>query len=48
MLSPFLIATLEDVMEFARWGALSELLYADHFLLMSDAIKGLGNKVMKS
>ena len=33
--------------EFAREGALSELLYADDLVLMSETIKGLRNKFLK-
>ena len=39
MLSPFLLALMVDVVtEFARECALSQLLYADDFVLMSETI----------
>ena len=48
VLSPFLFAVVVDVVtEFAREGALSELLYADGLVLMSKTIKGLRNKFLK-
>ena len=48
VLSPFLFAVVVDVItEFAREGALSELLYADYFVLMSEIIEGLKNKFLK-
>ena len=48
VLSSFLFALLVDVVtEFAREGALSELLYADDLVLMSETIKGLRNKFLK-
>ena len=48
MLSPFLLAVVIDaVTEFAREGALSELLYADDLDVMSETIKGLRNKFLK-
>ena len=48
MLSPFLFAVVVDVVtEFAREGALSELLFADDFVLMSETIKGFRNKFFK-
>ena len=34
VLSPFLFVVVVDVAEFAREGALSELLYADDFVLI--------------
>ena len=47
-LSPFLFAVEVDVVtEFARDGALSELLYADDLVLLSETIEGLKNKVMR-
>ena len=47
VLSPFVFAVLVDVVtEFAREGALSELLYADDLVLMSETIKGLRNKLL--
>ena len=43
VLSPFLFAlVVEVVTEFAREGTLSELLYADDLVLISETIKGLG------
>ena len=48
VLSPFLFAVVVDaVTEFAREGALSELLYADDLVLMSETILGLRNKFLK-
>ena len=48
VLSPFLFAVVVDVVtEFAREGALSELLYADVLVLMSETIEGLWNKFLK-
>ena len=44
---PFLAVVVDVVTEFAREGALSELLYADDLFLMSDAIEGLRNKFLK-
>ena len=39
---------VEDVVtEFDREGVLSELLYADDLVLMSETIMGLWNKVLK-
>ena len=47
VLSPFLLSLVVDVItEFAREGALSELLYADDFALMSETIEGLRNKFL--
>ena len=44
VLSPFLFAVMVDVVtEFAREGALSELLYADGLVLMSETFEGLRN-----
>ena len=40
VLSLFLIELVVDVAEFAREGVLSELLYADDLVLMSETIKG--------
>ena len=37
----FLFAVALDAVEFAREGALCELLYADDLVLMSETIKGL-------
>ena len=49
VLSHFLFAVVVDVVtEFAREGATSELLYAYDFILMSETIKGLRNKFIKS
>ena len=48
VLSPFLFAVVVDVVtEFAREGALIELLYAGDLVLMSETIKGLRNKLLK-
>ena len=48
VLSPFLCAVVLDVFtEFARDGALRELLYADDLVLMSETIEGLRNKFLK-
>ena len=48
VLSPFLFTVMVDVVtEFARQGALSELLCADDLVLMSVTIKGLRNMCMK-
>ena len=48
VLSPFLFAFVVDVVtEFSREGALSELLYADDFVLMNYIIEGLRNKFLK-
>ena len=42
VLSPFLFVVVVDVVtEFARDGALSELLYSDDLVLMSGTIEGL-------
>ena len=38
-LSPFIFALVVDVTEFAREGALCELLYANDLVLMSDIIE---------
>ena len=46
--SPFLFVVVVDVVtEFVRVGALSELLYADDLVLMSETIDGLRNKFLK-
>ena len=43
VLSPFLFAVVVDVVtEFAREGALSELLYADDLVLMSEVMRDSG------
>ena len=47
VLSPFLFAVMADVTDFAREGALSELLYADDLVLMSESMEGLRNKFLK-
>ena len=48
VLSPFLFAVVLDIfIEFVREGALSELLYADDLVLMSETIQGLRDKFLK-
>ena len=48
IMSPFLFAIMVDVViEFAREGALSELLYADDLIMMSETIMGLRNKFLE-
>ena len=48
MLSPFLFTLVVDVVtELARDGMLSEFLYADDFVLMSESLKGLSSKFRK-
>ena len=48
VLSPFIFAVVVDVVtEFDREGAISELLFADDLVLMSETIDGLGNKFLK-
>ena len=48
VLSPFLFALVVDVViEFTIEGALSELLYADDLVLMSETIDGLVNKFLE-
>ena len=48
MLSPFLFALVVDVVtEFASECVLSELLYADGLVLISETIEGLRNKFLK-
>ena len=48
MLSPFLFTLVVDVVTvFAREGALSELLYADDLVLMSETIEGFLDKFSK-
>ena len=46
-LSPFPFVVVEDVVtEFTSECAISELLYADDFVLMSVTMEGLGNKFL--
>ena len=48
VLSPFLFAVVEDVFtEFATKVALSELLYTNDLVLMSETIEGFWNKFLK-
>ena len=48
VLSSFLFAVVVDVVtEFSRESALSELLYADDLVLMSETIEGIRNKFLK-
>ena len=48
VLSPFLFAVIVDVVtEFVREGVLSEMLYADDVVLMSETIVGLWNTLLK-
>ena len=48
VLSPFLFAVVVDVVtEFVRQGALSELLYTDDLVLISETIEGLRSKFIK-
>ena len=48
MLSTFLFTVVVDVVtEFAREGALGELLYAEDIVLMSETIEELRNKFIK-
>ena len=48
VLSSFLfVVVFVVVTEFAREGALCELLYADDLVMMSETIKGLRNKFLK-
>ena len=45
---PFILAVMVDVVtEFTRERALSELLYVDDLVLMSETIEGLRNKFLK-
>ena len=43
----FFAVVVDAVTEFAREGALSELVYADNLVLMSETIEGLRNKFAK-
>ena len=47
VLSPFLFVLVVNVTESAREGALSELLYADYLIPMSETIEGLRYKFLK-
>ena len=47
VLSPFIFAVVVNVTEFAREGALSELLYAGDLVMMSEAMAGLRSKFLK-
>ena len=48
LLSPFIFTVVVDVVtELAREGVLSELLYADDLVLMSETIEGLWNKFLE-
>ena len=47
VLSPFFAVVVDVVTEFMKEGVISELLYADDLVLMSDTIKGLRSKFMK-
>ena len=47
VLSPFIFAVVVDVIEFAREGALSVLLYADDIVLMSEIFERPRNKFLK-
>ena len=48
VLSPFLFAVVVDVVfEFERVDALSELLYADDLVLISEIFEGLRNRFIK-
>ena len=48
VLSPFLFAVVIDVVaKFAMEGALSELVYADDLVLMSEIIEGLRDMFLK-
>ena len=46
VVSPFIFYVVVDVAEFAREGALSQLLYVDDLVLVSETIKGLRNKFL--
>ena len=43
----FFAVVVDVVTEFARQGALSELLHADDLVLMSEIIEGLRDKILK-
>ena len=47
VLAPFLFAVMVDVTEFARGVALSELLYAEDLVLISEKIEGFRNNFFK-
>ena len=47
VLSPFLFVVVVDATELSREGMLSELLYADDLVLMSETIEGLRNTFLK-
>ena len=47
VLSPFLFAVVDVVSELAGEGALSQLLYADDLVLMSETIEALRKRFMK-
>ena len=48
MLSSFIFVVVVDVVAYiAREGALSELLYADDLVMMSETIEGLRDKFLK-
>ena len=48
VLSPFLFALVVDVVtEFAKEGALSELLYDDELVMISETVEGLRNNLLK-
>ena len=48
VLSPFILSVVVDVVtEFAREGALIELLYSDDLLLISESIKGLRKNFLR-
>ena len=44
--SHFFAVVVDVVTEFTREGALSELLYADDLVLMSETIEGFRNKIL--
>ena len=43
----FFIEVVDFVTEFAREGALNELLYVDDLMMMSETIEGVTNKFLK-